>query len=64
MPGFISAEPKKSTSNCQAKRRDKEMYKNKGDKKGAGKLTFVYQKEKACLYFLKIKTTSSHKVIF
>ena len=60
--GFISAELQKSSSNCQAKQRERERYKNKGDlKNGEGKLTFVTWKKSVSI-FLKNKT-SSHKVI-
>ena len=45
--GFISNKPKKlSSSNCQADKVGREMYKNKGDKKGVGEANFCYQKEK------------------
>ena len=49
---------------CQVWQRRREKYKNKGDKKrGKGNLLLLPESE-ACLYFLKIKTTSFHKVIY
>ena len=46
---FISAESKISSCNCQAWQREREKYKNKGDKKGRREAYFCYLIEK-CVY--------------
>ena len=50
MLDFISAQPKKlSCRNCQAWKRGKEKYKDKGDKKTRREAYFWYLKEN-CVY--------------
>ena len=64
MQSFISAHCKKlSSSNYQARQRGREKYKDKGDKKEGKRSLLLLPERKMCLYFLKTKTTSSHKVI-
>ena len=52
-PGVVAANAK-----------GREKYKNKGDKKGGKGRLLLFPEIKVCLYFLKSKTTSFHKVIY
>ena len=62
---FISTQPKKLvSSNCQAKRRSEKCIKDKVDKKGDWECYILLPEREECLYILKTKTTSSHKVIY